>query len=80
MTTYSMTVATLVGKSPSDLEPNDAEEAREIVTRMNQLLAPDNIEIRLGLEDSSIDFDHRCSIENALARAHAQPHTRTPAA
>jgi hypothetical protein len=72
MTTYSMTVETLVGKGPSDPEPNDAEKALAIVTRMNQLLEADNIEIRLGRENSSIDFEHRCSIENALARAHSQ--------
>lgn len=72
MTTYSMTVESLVGKGPSNPEHDDAAEARDIATRMNRFLIADNIEIRLGREDSSIDFEHRCSIENALARAHSQ--------
>ena len=72
MTTYSMTVESLVGKSVRDPAHDETVEARAILARMNQLLARDNIEIRLGREDSSIDFDDRCSLENALARAHAQ--------
>jgi hypothetical protein len=72
MTTYPMTVETHVGKGPSDPEPNDAEKALATVAHMNQLLEADNIEIRLGREDSSIDFEHRCSIESALACAHSQ--------
>jgi len=72
MTTYPMTIETLVAKGPSDPEPNAAEKALAIVACMNQLLEADNIEIRLGREDSSSDFEHRCSIENPLARAHSQ--------
>lgn len=71
VTTYYMTVESLVGKGPSKPDHDDTEEARDIAARMSRLLATDNIEIRVGRENSSIDFDHRCSIENALARAHS---------
>ncbi len=72
MKTYYMTAKCLIGEGPSKPDHDGTEEARDIASRMNRLLATDNIEIRVGREASLIDFDHMCLIENALARAHSQ--------
>jgi len=72
LTTYYMTVESLVREGPSKPDHDETEVARDIAARMNRLLATDNIEVRVGREASLIDFDHRCSIENALARALSQ--------
>ena len=67
-----MTLDSLVGTGPSDPAQNEPLDAHAIVTRMNQILTTDDIEIRLGREDSFVEFDHRRCVENALARAHTQ--------
>lgn len=67
-----MTLESLVGTGPSDPAHNEPLDAHAIVVRMNKILTTDDIEIRLGREDSFVEFDHRCSVENALARAHSQ--------
>ena len=79
MTTYSMTLESLLGTGPPGPPNNDPLDAYAIVARMNQILTTDDVEIRLGRENSFVEFDHRCSVENALARAHSQLAPGTPA-